>query len=131
MHDFRPVRAFCASREVDVRLMPPPHPYLIYLHGELDGDGDFFSILAKEVEFLELPYSLTVGDIVLCEVSELPALMPEWSRLVGVYSYPALAFRSAGSPRWGPGCEGYVIIAGHLEWTPGRNWQEVEVLAGR
>jgi hypothetical protein len=121
--DFNEVRTICARREIDLVIKPPPPSYSLCLHGELDGYGDFFSVIAKDVEYLEVPGGITVVDVVYVnQIEELAALSPKWSSLRGQYSGPALAFRSADAEHWGTGVHDFVIVGGTIECHPGRDW---------
>lgn len=123
MLDFNDVRAFCGSREVDLVMVPPPPPFTLCLHGEFDGYGDFFSFVAKDVEYVELPGAFTVSDLIFTsQAAELATLSPKWLRLGEAYSGPALALRSADAPGWGTDRHVFVVIANHLEWRPGSDW---------
>jgi hypothetical protein len=124
MIDFEAVRTFCASREVDLVLAPPSPPFVLCLHGQFDGYGDFFSILVKDVEFVELAGGFTVGDMLMAtELRSLAAVVPRWSRLAGVYSGPALAFRTADSSSWSSDCDAFIVVANHIEWRAGKDWR--------
>lgn len=117
------VQSFCKSREVDIVLAPPPPSFVLCLHGQFDGYGDFFSLVARDVEYVDIAAGFTVGDLrSVNEVRELGALSAKWSRLASLYSGPAVAFRSANVPDWGVDGESFVLVANTLEWLAGRDW---------
>jgi len=125
MLDFFDIRAFCLSREVDLVLAPAPAPFTLCLHGEFDGLGDFFSMLAKDVEFVELAGGFTAGDLQMTRnVGTLSSLSPKWSQLSTTYSGLAIAFRTADGQSWGVDRETFVLIANHVEWHAGRDWRD-------
>jgi len=124
MPTFNDLAAFCRAREVDLVIVTSPAPFVLCLHGEFDGYGDFFSILAKDIEYVELSAGFTVGDLRLVDqTTELAALSPKWSRLSELYSGSALAFRAADALQWGTDRHDFVIVANHIEWRPGRDWR--------
>lgn len=59
------VRVFCGRREVDLVLTRTENDRAVVLHAEFDGHGDFFSIVARDVEYVDLPGGFTVGDLQL------------------------------------------------------------------
>jgi len=60
----------------------PSPPFNICIHAEFNGYGDYFSISAKDVEYVEISGGFPVGDVVLTrQVSALGELAPKWSRL--------------------------------------------------
>jgi hypothetical protein len=124
MLHFQAIRKFCASREVDVVLALATPPFVLCLQGQFNGSGDFFRLLAKDVEYIELAGGFTVGDLAMTtDVSALSSLSPKWSQLSGLYSGPAVALRSADSGEWGSDRGTFVVVANHLEWHAGRDWR--------
>jgi len=123
MLDFDSVRDFCSGREVDLVIAPPPTPFALGLHGEFDGYGDFFSLLFRDVEYVELAGGFTVGDLVMVDgIDSLSLLTPKWSRLVGLYSGPAVAFRTADTQAWNGDDQLFLVIANQIRCEPGRDW---------
>lgn len=121
--DFDDVKRFCATRSVDLTMACPPPPFTVCLHGEFDGYGDFFSLLVKDVDYVEIAGAFPVGDIVIVsDLATLPSLLPRWSRLVESCSGTAVAFRSDDTPQWGDGAECFIVVADHLEWRSGGDW---------
>src|ERR1700742_5027540 len=57
------IRSFAARREVDLELVAARAPVSIALRGMFDGYGDFFSILAADVEYMDILGALTLGDL--------------------------------------------------------------------
>ncbi|MCA9679312.1 MAG: hypothetical protein H6708_03105 [Kofleriaceae bacterium] len=118
------VRAFCRGREVDLVMVSPPAPFTVCLHGEFDGYGDFFSLVARDVEYVDLPGGFPLGEMRdVSQVSAMVELSPKWTGLAELHSGPAVAFRSADARDWGTGCCDHLIIANHLEWRAGRDWK--------
>jgi hypothetical protein len=116
------VRDFCRSRDVDLVLVPPPHPFTLCFRGEFDGYGDFFRLVATDVEYVEMASGFTVGDIVSTEAAKLGALRSSWARLVGKYSGPAIAFRTVDTDTWETEGGAFVIVANRFEWHAGPGW---------
>lgn len=113
------------NREVDLVLRAPPPGFVLHLHGEMDEEGDFFSLLFRDLEYVEMPRSFTVGELRLCaDMRELVSLDSRWSRLVGFYSGPALAFRSSDGVDWNDDGERFVVIGGQFEVHQGADWQQ-------
>ena len=116
------VRLLLAEREVDLYLVPPPSTYELCLHGQFLEYGDFFSLLVRNVAFVELAGGFTVGDVVSTDdPATLSTLVPRWKRLA-TYEGIAVAFRTGSSDAWGPDADGSVIIASHFEWIAGDDW---------
>lgn len=121
--NFDSVRSFCASRDVDLVLVSPVVPFSLRLRGEFDGHGDFFSLLARDVEYVELAGGFTVAEMIATnDVRSLFGLTQRWSRLHGTCSGPAIAFRPVDSPDWEAGLGGFLIVANHFEWRAGPDW---------
>jgi hypothetical protein len=123
MLDFGSVREFCMSREVDLVVAPSQTPLTLRLHGEFDGYGDFFSLVFRDVEFMELAGGFTVGDLVAVDdVQALVDLAPKWAHLIGLYSGPAVAFRTADTQAWDMTSQMFVVVANRIECYAGRDW---------
>lgn len=122
MLNFDSVRTFCAGREVDLVIASPPLSCAFCIRGEFDGYGDFFSLLFSDVEYVEFAGRFTVGDLVMVDVGALPALAPKWSQLIGRYSGPAVAFRTADAQGWGESAHAFVVIANQIRCLAGRDW---------
>ncbi len=123
MITFNDVRLFCQSRVTEIVLAGSDR-YTIRLHGEFDSYGDFFTLVASDIEYLEIAGGFTVSDMRLVEeVRELGILNPKWARLEGEYSGPAVAFLSADSGDWASESETFVVVANTLEWTAGTDWE--------
>jgi len=117
------VLAFCRTREVDLVMAPPPAPYTLCLRGEFNCYGEFFHLLAKDVEYVELCAGFPVGDLAMVsDLSSLSSLAPKWSRLSRLYSPPALVIRTADVDAWGSDDHSFIVIAETLEWHAGRDW---------
>jgi hypothetical protein len=98
---FENIRALCRQREVDLVMTTPPAPYVLCLHGQFDGHGDFFSILLRDVEYVELSGGVTVGDMLqTANIAEVSRMAEKWSQLAEAYSGPAIVIRSADSENW-------------------------------
>lgn len=125
---FESVRALCASREVDLVLAPPPAPYVVSWRAQFSDHGHFFSILAWDVEYLDMPGGLTVGDLLLTsEVDAVAAMTPRWSFIRGLYSGSMLVVRTADAADWRaarPQDLG-LIVANTLVFRPGPDWEVV------
>lgn len=131
MLPFQLIRDFCAHRPVELVLVRPPDGFTIALHGEYDGYGDFCTLLAKDVEYVDLPAGFEVGEIVFTQrVRDLEGLAPKWSRLSEDYSGPAVAFRSVDASSWGSDRHCFAVIANTLEWRAGRDWKAVPATPG-
>lgn len=106
-------------------MIPPPHPCLVCLHGEFDGYGDFFTILAYDVEYIEIPGRITVGDVILHErFAEFAAVSSKWAGFAGVYSGKALACRTADTADWESHAGVFVVVARDFEMRGGRDWPQ-------
>lgn len=125
---FESVRALCASREVDLVLAPPPAPYVVSWRGQFSDHGHFFSILAWDVEYLDMPGGLTVGDLLLTsDVEAVAAMTPRWSFIRGRYSGSMLVVRTADADDWRgarPQDLG-LLVANTLVFRPGPDWEAV------
>jgi len=125
---FDSVRALCAAREVDLVLAAPPAPYVVSWRAQFSDHGHFFSILAQDVEYLDVPGGLTVGDLWLTtDVDAVSAMTPRWSMLRGLYSGAMLVIRTADAADWRgarPQDLG-LIVANTLVFRPGPDWQVV------
>lgn len=121
---FDEVRGLCLSREVDLVMCAPPAPFPLCLRGQFSDYGDFFSILAHDIEYLDLAGGLTVGDLVLSDVSTVSTITPKWQQLVSIYSGPALAIRSADAEDWASADPRalYLVIANRIEFQAGPDW---------
>ena len=103
-------------------LSPSRTPFSLCLHAEFDGYGDFFSLLFCDVEYVELAGGFTVGDLVMADVHSLSLRTPKWSRLVGLYSWPAVAFRTADAHAWNRDDQAFLVVANQIRCEPGRDW---------
>lgn len=131
MLPFQAIRDFCASRLVDLRLIRPPDGFTLALHGEFDGYGDFFTLVARDIEYVDLPGGFPFGELVFThDVRDLEALAPKWATLSQDYSGPAVAFRSADASSWGSDRYCFAVIANTLEWRAGRDWPAVSPTEG-
>ena len=95
------IRAICRQREIDLVVTVPPRSFVLSLHGEFDGYGDYFSILVADLEYVDLTGNLTVGDLYLThEIEEVSRLNPKWAHIAANYSGRALVLRSANADSW-------------------------------
>jgi hypothetical protein len=118
------IRMLCAQREVDLVLISARSPYEICLRGTRDYEGDFFSILATDIEYIELAPGITVGDIRLTNVADLPNLGSKWMPLQRLYSGPCIAIRSAYADTWESAqpTELFVMVANTIVFEAGSDW---------
>jgi DNA-binding transcriptional LysR family regulator len=125
MLDVDDVRQLLRQREVDLVLARAPEPHELRLHAEFDGYGDFFSVLASDVEYLDLPGRMTVADLRLVQdLREAAAVATKWGMLIGRYSGPAIILRSVDANTWQsatPGDLG-ILVANRIEIQPGADW---------
>jgi hypothetical protein len=124
--DFDSIRALCAAREIDIVMSSPPPGYVLCLRGQFDGAGEFFYILAADVEYAELAGGITVGDLFLgTDIPTIAAIVPKWQSLKGVYSGPALAIRSADCDDWVTAVPHgvYLLVANRIEFRRGADWK--------
>jgi hypothetical protein len=114
-----------AHREVDIVLATPVAPYVLHIHGEYDGYGDLFSILAADVEYVDFPGGMTVAEI-LPFSSAANALLraPKWRGLRGGISAQALVFRSADAASWDLATDGQLalVVADRISIFAGQDW---------
>jgi len=97
---FAQIAALCSSREVDLVLAAPPTGFTLCLRGELDG-SNFFTMSARDVEYVDLAGGLTVGDMrMTSELSSLATLASKWAHVAASFSGPAIVIRSADSEAW-------------------------------
>lgn len=101
--------------------MPAP----LCLRGQFDEYGDYFSIVATDVEYLELAGTITVGDLMMGQLKEIAGAIPKWAALGEMYSGPALAIRSADSNDWqnASSRDLFLLVANHIALVPGKDWQ--------
>ncbi len=124
--DFDSIRAFCAAREVDLVMCPPPTGYVLCLKGEFDGNGEFFYILAADVEYAEVAGGMTVGDLLLgSDIAAISVAVPKWESLRRLDSGPALAIRSADFDDWASAApQGiHLLVANRFEFRRGADWK--------
>jgi len=106
-------------------MVPPSHQYVVCLHGEFDGYGDFFTIGIRDIEYVDLPGRITVGDVFLVErLAELGAVSEKWPRLAEEYSGKALVCRSADAEGLGSHTSTFIVVANDFEIHCGRDWPE-------
>ena len=124
MITFDEVRLLCRRQEVDLVLASPPAPGVLCLRGQFDGYGDYFSVVASDVEYVQLAGTITVGDLMMDQMQKLAGAVPEWAALVELYSGPALAVRSADSADWQTASarELFLLVANHIALVPGKDW---------
>lgn len=118
------IREFCATREVDLVMCSPPPPFTVCMRGEFDAYGDFFSILARDVEYVDLAGGLTVGDLVLVEIATLSRTTQKWRDVGTAYSGQALLIRSADAETWEAAkpLDLHLVVAGELIFEKGKDW---------
>lgn len=128
MVDIDDVLSVLRQREVDIVMTRAPEPHEVHLHAEFDGYGDFFSILASDVEYIDMPGRMTLADLRrIHDLREAAAIAAKWGGLMGRYSGPALLFRSADTDTWeatAPGDVG-ILVANTLCIQPGTDWTRV------
>jgi hypothetical protein len=123
-HDFDQLRRFCLSREVDLTIVAPPSGFSFCLRGEFDGYGDFFSIVAKSIEYVDLPGGFSVGELMLViRIHDVVDFSKKWSRLPELYSGSSIVFRTRDSEKWGEGSSDGIVVANTLGWLEGRDWR--------
>lgn len=105
-------------------LASPPPPFVLRLKGQFDGIGDYFSILAQDVEYVELAGGFTVGGMMLTAASDAARMTERWARLADMYSGPALVLRSTDSGEWHDARpqDLHIVIANQLSFCAGLDW---------
>ncbi len=124
--NFESVRKCCMAREVDLALSSSPPQFTLHLRGHYNGYGDFFSILAEDVEYLDLAGGITVGDLLMMEsVRDLAPLAAKWVFIRVKYSGPALVIRSADSGSWEDvrPQDLFVVVAGTFAFREGADFE--------
>lgn len=124
---FEDVRLLCTRREVDLVLYGGRPPYELCLRGQFDNYGDYFSVLARGVEYVELASGIPVGDMLMTDATDLPRVAGKWQHLRGQYSGSALVVLSADADGWdsaGPH-DLFVVIANLIEVEAGTQWRAV------
>jgi hypothetical protein len=120
------VQSFCKLREIDLVLIPAPAPFVLCFRAQFDGYGEFFFIVAKDVEYADIVGGITVGGLrVTSDIDEVVAMTPKWRELRGRISGPALLLRSADAETWeaaGP-ADLCVLVANGIEFRPGKDWE--------
>jgi hypothetical protein len=94
--------------------------------GQFGDHGHFFSTLAQDVEYLDAPGGLTIGDLLLTtDIDAVSAMTPRWSFLRGLFSGPMLVIRTADSEDWASARphDLYLIVANVLRFQPGPDWE--------
>src|SRR5262245_27479472 len=122
---FEEIRAFCASREVDLAVSPPPHSSVLCLRAQFDRQGHFFSILARDPEYIEVCGEVTVGDLMMVnDINAVSQLSAKWGWLKGEYSGLGVVIRRADADRWENARPNdlFVIIANHIAFMAGDDW---------
>src|SRR5262245_35882011 len=91
MLDIELIRQFCARQEVDLVLSGSIEPATIVLTAEFDCYGNYFSLVAQHVEYVELAYSVTVGDLTVINQNETEtSISPRHQRLLSRYAGSAM-----------------------------------------
>jgi len=116
------VQAFCRRREVDLVLGRADPAHELRLHAELDGYGDFFSILANDVAFMELPASFTVGGLEL--TTNAASFAPKWAHIPRLYPGQALVMCTADAGAFeGAAPEDlFILVADEIAFVRGDDW---------
>jgi hypothetical protein len=119
------ISKFCQTREVEIRLRAAAEPYVLTLHGEYDGYGDFFSIHLADIEFLDIAGGFSVeGAEEIGDLSAVSMFSDRWKELAGQYSPPAVVFCVAGrGDPMGRGETGeFIVIANRIDCFAGEDW---------
>lgn len=118
------IKRAIAAREIDLRLAAAPEPYSLCIKGEFDHYAHFFTILLRDVEYLDIAGGFTVGDIEMTDATKAAEVAPKWRRLTGLYSGPTLLIRSADSESWesATSSELFAAVANTIEFEPGPDW---------
>jgi hypothetical protein len=122
------VRRFVGSREVDLGMVVPPSGYQIALHAEFDGYGDYLTLVARDVEYVEVLGRFTVGDLVVMpNLTEILGWTGarKWVRRAPTCSGKALVMRDANAGSWEHASpeELYLVVAGTISFLPGSGWR--------
>jgi len=123
------IREACRRREVDLVVSPPLPGFVLSLHGEFDGYGDFFSILASDVDYVEVAGGIPIGDLVLLsDLGELARFTKNWHWLRDRYSGQALILRSADSADWANAshADTFILVASTIVCYAGRDWAALQ-----
>jgi hypothetical protein len=122
---FESIREFCTRREVDIMLTASTGTSELCFRGSFDGHGDFFSILATTVEYVDIAGGFTVGDMLMPgQLAEAIQLTAKWQSLSGLYSGPSIVVRSAASDGWTTARpqDLFLVVANHFEFIAGVDW---------
>ena len=122
---FEEVHRFCRQRPVELELAPCEQRGTIVLHADFEGHGDFFSIRAEDVEYMQLAGRSWVGGVVLADWRQLSEAEPFWATLQSEYSGPALAMWSSDAKSLAEASskERFVIVARRFVFWAGSDWE--------
>jgi hypothetical protein len=125
---FEAIRRFCQSRPVELTLAPCERADSIALHADFEGNGDFFSIHAEGVEYVQLIGRCWIGGVVLDDWHQLSAKALEWQSLRAEYSGRALVMWASDEASFETTrpADRFVIVASRFVFTPGSDWTEPE-----
>lgn len=116
------ISEFSKTRDVELCARRAPPPYVLALHGEFDGYGDFFSIHIADIEFLEIEGRFSVeAAFEIHDLKMAETFSGRWKQLRGQYSPPAVVFvekiDSPSAPRQ------FIVVANQIDCFAGDDWR--------
>ncbi len=122
------VSRFVGLREVDLVIVTPPDGFELALRGQFDDYGEFLTILARDIEYVELVSRFTVGGLrLVANFSEVVGWSgaSKWRRRVTTCSGLTLVVRDADAESWDAASaeDLYVVVASTIKFIPGPGWE--------
>jgi hypothetical protein len=122
---FEQVQAYCRTRDIELILAPTEELYSLSMRGMYDGCGNFFTITARGVEFVEIAAGITIGDICwFPNFEEMCQFCPKWSHLVGEHQGNCLLILDDYGESWEKAQSRhlFVVVSEEISFSAGIDW---------
>ncbi len=120
------ILGFCRSREVELVFATPQPPSTLRLHGQYEGYGDFFSIQAFGVRYVQITSGVVVADLVFeRSLRNLLGRFERWRWLAEEFIESALVITEVEETLPSPSdySKQGIIVAETISFVAGRDWR--------
>lgn len=119
------VHSLISQREIELVIAPAPMPFSFCLHAQYEEYGDFFSVLASGVRYLEFCSGMVVGAVLFeRNVRDVIRKTQRWHTLSE--DFVESAFVAFALPDDPPAplssLTAGILVADTIEIRPGRDW---------
>lgn len=118
------VNAFAQSRPIDLALRAGTDSHTLVLHGGYEGQGDFFSIALRDIEYIELAGGFPLGGLLQDDFSVISRRCERWASLLGTYTGTSLALWTADAATFEDSLpqNKFLVVANSILCSAGVQW---------